>query len=168
MRQRILVPLAALVLAACAAPDVGRVTGAATSPLRDLNLVHTDIPPILIDAVQAPYATPPIANCPALGLAVRALDSTLGPDVDAPKGPARGLVEEGGGMAGDAAIGAIKSAADGLLPYRQWVRKLSGAERADARVRNAIAAGNARRAFLKGLMAANGCPWNPDPISPDP
>lgn len=168
MRLRTLLPLAALVVTACATPSTEGVTNAATSPLRDLNLVHTDIPPVLLEAVKAPYTMPPIANCPALGLAVRALDGVLGPDVDAPKEHERGLMEEGGNMASDAAIGAIKSAADGLLPYRQWVRKLSGAEWAGAQVRNAIAAGNARRAFLKGLMAASGCPWSATPIQPDP
>lgn len=168
MNARPLAALGALLLAACATPDTGRIAGAATSPLHDLNLLHASIPPVLVEAVKAPYAIPATANCPAFGLAVRELDAALAPDVDAPKAPDRGVVDQGSTLAGDAAIGAIKGAADGLLPYRSWVRKLSGAERESARVRAAIAAGNARRSFLKGMMGASGCPWRNEALQPDP
>jgi hypothetical protein len=43
------------------------------------------------------------------------------------------------------------------VPFRGWVRKLSGAERYSRQVAAAIAAGAARRAFLKGLAQGKGC-----------
>jgi len=51
----------------------------------------------------------------------------------------------------------LRSTTEGLVPFRGWVRKLSGAERYSKQVQAAIAAGAARRAFLKGLMAAKAC-----------
>ena len=43
MNARPLAALGALLLAACATPDTGRIAGAATSPLHDLNLLKTDL-----------------------------------------------------------------------------------------------------------------------------
>jgi hypothetical protein len=43
------------------------------------------------------------------------------------------------------------------VPFRGWVRKLSGAERYSKEVAAAIAAGTVRRAYLKGLGEAKGC-----------
>jgi len=40
---------------------------------------------------------------------------------------------------------------------RSWIRKLSGAERRDREVQEAIAAGIARRTYLKGVGEARGC-----------
>lgn len=151
--------VATLMLAGCAAaPDSKRVTTAATTPLSDLNLVSTPIPPLLLEARERPYALPPVTGCEALAAAVIELDELLGPDVDAAKeGPEPGLVERGSEAVGDAAVGAIQGAAAGVLPFRGWLRKLSGADRRDKEVRAAIDAGRARRGFLKGLRVAQGC-----------
>ena len=152
-------PLAlAIVLAACATPDTARVTDAATAPLSDLNLVKAPIPPVLAAAQKAPYAIPMDTACVALGSQVRALDEVLGADLDAaPTTSNPGLIERGTTAAGDAAVGALRSTAEGLVPYRGWVRKLSGAERYSKEVAAAIAAGTVRRAFLKGLRASRDC-----------
>lgn len=48
-------------------------------------------------------------------------------------------------------------AAEGIVPFRGWVRKLSGAERYAKEVAAAITAGTIRRAYLKGLGQAAGC-----------
>ncbi len=148
-----------LLCAACAAvPDSKRVTDAATSPLADLNLTRTEIPPLLAAARAAPYALPPLIDCESLGEAVVALDELLGPDLDALKDEAeRSMVERGSQAVGDAAIGAIQGAAQGVLPFRGWLRKLSGAERHSREVSAALAAGRVRRAFLKGLRVAQAC-----------
>jgi hypothetical protein len=45
-----------------------------------------------------------------------------------------------------------------VVPYRGWVRKLTGAERYSKEVAAAIAAGTVRRAFLKGVVVTRGCP----------
>jgi hypothetical protein len=68
-----------------------------------------------------------------------------------------GLVERGTGAVGQAAIGAVRGAAEGVVPFRGWVRKLTGAEQYSKDVAAAIAAGTIRRAFLKGVGQANGC-----------
>lgn len=168
--------IAAAGLAACATPDAARTpppapeTGeapakgstkladAAATPLSDLNLVRADIPLVLVAAQQDPYLVPSQPDCDQLGAQVLALDDALGPDLDAPVLLSdAGLAERGAGVVGDAAVGALRSAAEGVIPFRGWVRKLTGAERYSRAVAAAIAAGTVRRAFLKGLGQARGC-----------
>jgi hypothetical protein len=156
-----------LLLSACATPDQGRVVNAASSPLADLNIVHAEIPPVLLEAKQAPYAPAADSGCEALAAQVRALDVALGADLDAPAGAEPGLLERGSTVAGDEAVGALRGAAEGLIPYRSWVRRLTGAERYSRMVAAAIAAGGVRRAYLKGLGESRGCaaPAAPRPAS---
>jgi hypothetical protein len=52
----------------------------------------------------------------------------------------------------------VRGAAQGIVPYRSWVRKLSGAERYSKEVAAAITAGGVRRSYLKGFGQAGGCP----------
>ena len=47
--------------------------------------------------------------------------------------------------------GLSSGAASDVIPFRGWIRKLSGAERHDKYVQAAITAGAVRRAYLKGL-----------------
>ena len=155
----LVLPLLAVALAACSTPDGSpqagtQVVQAATTPLGDLNVVRADIPPVLASAQKGPYALPADRGCDALAADVRALDAALGADLDTPPTPTNpGLVERGGG----AAVGALRGAAEGAVPFRGWVRKLSGAERYAKEVASAIAAGTIRRAYLKGLGQAAGC-----------
>jgi hypothetical protein len=158
--------LAALALTGCASTDPAQtvnqagtqVAGAVTSPLADLNIVHAEIPPVLKAAAKAPYAAPADGACAALGTDVQALDAALGPDLDAPASAVQtGLVERGVETVGSVAVGSLHAAADGVLPFRTWVRKLTGAERYSKQVAAAIAAGSVRRAYLKGLGKAAGC-----------
>jgi hypothetical protein len=147
-----------LTLAACAGADTSRVTDAAGAPLNDLNLVKAPIPAVLANAQKHPYGAPVGTSCDALANEVRSLDEVLGADLDAaPSASNPGLIERGGTAVGDAAVGALRSTAEGLVPYRGWVRKLSGAERYSKEVAAAIAAGTVRRAFLKGVRAEKGC-----------
>jgi hypothetical protein len=157
MKRRVIEVLA-LALAACSAPEKLRVSEAATTPLNDLNLVHASIPAVLADAQKGPYVTPVDQSCGALLAEVRSLDEVLGPDLDAPASASNpGLIERGSTAVGNAAVGALKGAAQGVVPYRSWVRKLTGAERYSKEVSAAIAAGTIRRAFLKGVSLARGC-----------
>lgn len=170
-----LLPLA--LLAACAStggdsspkPDVpvtssskqsteARFTQAATTPLSDLNIVRAPIPPVLVAAQKSPYGLPADASCGALGTEVQALDAALGADLDTPVTAANpSLIDRGTGAAEDAAVGAVRRTTEGVIPFRGWVRKLSGAERYAKDVSAAIAAGTIRRAYLKGLGQAKGC-----------
>ncbi|MBL8275211.1 MAG: hypothetical protein JNL93_00780 [Pelomonas sp.] len=145
---------AALVLSACASSNQDKVANAATTPLSDLNVVRADIPEVLKAAAAAPYAAPADASCAGLASAIRALDEALGPDLDAPHTAGNpGLLDRGE----DAATGALQRTAEGVIPFRGWVRKLSGAERYARQVSAAITAGGVRRGFLRGVSTAKAC-----------
>ncbi|WP_240633697.1 hypothetical protein [Caulobacter flavus] len=132
--------------------------GAVTAPLRDVNLMRTKIPAVLLEAMQDPYARPQPSSCGQLTALVKPLDAALGVDLDqVPPGEDEDLMDRGRRAAGDAALGAMASAAQDLIPMRGWVRKLSGAEKHDRMVQSAMAAGAVRRAYLKGLGEARGC-----------
>jgi hypothetical protein len=132
------------------------IGGAVTAPLRDVNVLRTKIPVPLLEALAEPYARPVDAGCAALVAQVASLDEALGPDLDVQK------VEESRKKkmtktAERGAYGLVAGAAEGVIPFRGWVRKLTGAERHDKLVGNAIGAGRVRRAYLKGLGEARGC-----------
>jgi hypothetical protein len=162
MKTLLPVLLSLLVVTACSKPEVtpvGReLAGAATAPLTDLNLLKAKIPEVLLAAQQAPYAPPTDPTCEGLGAEIKLLDAALGADLDAPPGPEASLLDKGRSEVHDAAVGAVKSSAEALIPFRGWLRKLSGAEKASRQVTKAIAAGIVRRAYLKGLGQAKGCP----------
>ncbi|MDR7298510.1 hypothetical protein J2X16_003873 [Pelomonas aquatica] len=146
--------LLAAALTACASTSQDKVATAATTPLTDLNVVRADIPDVLKAAATAPYAMPADASCAGLAASIQALDEVLGPDLDAP--PAKGntgLLERGE----DAATNALQRTAEGVMPFRGWVRKLTGAERYARQVSAAITAGGVRRGFLRGVATAKSC-----------
>ena len=174
MRRLLLIAVTLPVLAACASrgdpPPVKIQTtsdankdgfeGAASAPLRDMNFLRTKIPPALLEAMADPYARPvgKKISCDTLIALVAPLDLALGEDLD--RKPADGsedLMDRGKRMAGSAALGAMASAAQDLIPMRGWVRKLSGAEKHDQLVQSAIASAAVRRAYLKGLGESRGC-----------
>ena len=135
------------------------VQGAVAAPLRDLNVLRTKIPDVLLEALADPYQRPPrgvrqskSAQCGQLVSLIQPLDEALGDDLDLPP------TADGGGIDGrGTTLGLIASAASDVIPFRGWVRKLSGAERHDKLVQSAILAGAVRRAYLKGLGESRGC-----------
>lgn len=137
------------------------VQGAASAPLRDLNVLRTKIPAVLLEAMTDPYARPaPLpkragkpAQCAQLTALIQPLDDALGADLDTPSQDEDDLLQKGR----TTALGAAASLASDAIPFRGWVRKLSGAERHDKLVIAAITAGGVRRAYLKGLGEARGC-----------
>lgn len=131
---------------------------AAATPLTDLNLVNAPIPQVLLDAQKAPYGEPADGTCAGITAQVRALDAVLGADLDQPATPANpSLIERGAGLAAQSATQSMRGAAESVVPFRAWVRKLSGAERYSRHVAAAIAAGTVRRSFLKGMGQVRGC-----------
>ena len=135
-----------------------QIGDAITAPLNDLNIVRTAIPEVLRDAQKNPYAVPKDQSCESIASDVKNLDEVLGADLDTPvtsKNPS--LVERSVDTISDASISAIKKTTEGVVPFRNWVRKLSGAERASKTVAAAIAAGGIRRAYLKGIGQAKNC-----------
>ncbi len=163
-----------LLLAACAStPDPARtasteetaatndvrsqkIGGAITAPLSDFNLVQTPIPVVLQIAQNGPYAPLTDTSCANIAAAVLALDAALGPDVDAP-GHEHSLTEKGASAIENAGISALRSTTEGIVPFRGWIRKLTGAERYSEKVASAIGAGVVRRAYLKGVGYSNHC-----------
>jgi hypothetical protein len=131
---------------------------AVTAPLDDLNLKHVEIPDVLTRAVENPYAMDGLTRCEGIAAEVGRLDEALGPDLDeAPPPDTRTRGQKLKQAAGDAVVGAVEDETRGVLPFRGWIRKLSGAERRDKRVAAAINAGKIRRGYLKGAGMRMNC-----------
>jgi hypothetical protein len=102
----------------------------------------------LTAAKAAPYARPVAASCDALFANIRTLDEVLGTDLDAPPTDANpGLVERAGTFAAEQATNAVRRSAEGVVPFRSWVRKLTGAERFQAGGRSDRSGHGAPRVF---------------------
>jgi hypothetical protein len=128
--------------------------GAAQAPLRDLNVIRTQVPDILIQAMADPYARPTTKKCSELVALIQPLNDALGADIDTPA-----TVEEQGMMqrSRPMALGAVAGVASDVIPFRGVIRQVSGAARHDEYVQAAIVAGFSRRAYLKGLGEVRGC-----------
>ena len=132
------------------------LSGAVTAPLRDVNVLRTNIPASLLIATAEPYARPQDLGCGGLTAEVRSLNEALGPDLDDPAGEKKDrLISRK--AAENVALGMVAGTAQDVIPFRGWVRKLTGAERHDKLVGRSIHAGQVRRAYLKGLGEARGC-----------
>jgi hypothetical protein len=129
------------------------VKGVAESPLRDLNVLRTKIPPVLLEAMADPYQRPAARGCAQLNVLLQPLNDALGADLDAPEPDPDDLM----GRSKDTAFGVMAGAASDVIPFRGWIRRLTGAERHDRVVQQAITAGAVRRSYLKGLGEAKGC-----------
>jgi hypothetical protein len=127
--------------------------GAASAPLRDVNVLRTKIPDVLLKAMADPYARPPKANCAGITSQILPLNGALGADLDEVAVDEDDLMERGR----ESVLGVMAGAASSVIPFRGWVRQLSGAERHDKLVSAAITAGAVRRAYLKGLGETRGC-----------
>jgi hypothetical protein len=135
----------------------GGFLNAAATPLRDVGIIRPDVPD-MIETMNYPYDVANLAQgCPAVLYEVGRLDAILGDESYQP-GSESNLYARVGDAAGDAAVGAVAGAAADIVPYRSWVRRLSGANRAEREAAAAYALGEQRRAFLRGYGAALGCP----------
>jgi hypothetical protein len=167
MRPHALALLMLLALPACAtAPADGsskiqttsqanreNLQSAMESPLRDVNLLRTKIPAVLLDAMADPYARPRPLNCATISAQLAPLNGALGADLDEPATDEDDLMERGR----ETALGVMAGAASSVIPFRGWVRRLTGAERHDKLVTAAVTAGAVRRGYLKGLGESKGC-----------
>ncbi|MFA9273956.1 MAG: hypothetical protein ACEQSE_03695 [Candidatus Aquirickettsiella gammari] len=132
-----------------------RVGSAMTSPLSDLNIVRTDIPEVLINARKAPYLIVPGADCSWYERELQNLNEVLGPDVDAAQVDEHGNIVER--ELGNATISALRSFTEGFVPFRSWVRRLTGADSHAREVAAASIAGIVRRSYLKGVVSGKSC-----------
>lgn len=163
MAARLLIGLV-LVASPTLAAGVGEVhqrdtlRDAAMAPLEDLNLKQKPIPEVLTQAVADPYAVEGLARCEAVAREIGRLDEALGPDLDeAPPPDDRTKLKKVGAAVRDAGIAEIRNQTTDVLPFRGWVRKLTGAARHDKKVQAAIRAGEVRRGYLKGYGMNMNC-----------
>ena len=122
----------------------------ASQPVRDIGLDKDEIPPVLLKAVENPYATPASRTCKGLKASLGELNAVLGEDftVGAKANENRtGKIAE--------AVG--KTIVNSLIPFRGLVREISGAAPQERRLQAAVTAGIARRGYLRGLAANKGC-----------
>jgi hypothetical protein len=129
---------------------------AARQPFRDVGLIRPEIPPLLANLTY-PYSTVSLApGCAAVAYEIAQLDSVLGPESFQP-GPDRNIWDRSGDFAEEQAIDVVQGTAQDLIPFRSWVRRLSGASRAERDALRAFANGQQRRTFLRGYGASLGC-----------
>lgn len=138
--------------------DKDTLRDAALAPLEDLNLKQKGIPDVLLRARADPYDMEGLSRCEPIAGEIGRLDGALGPDLDeAPAPDTRTRAQKVGGAIKDAGISEVRSESRGLLPFRGWVRKLTGAARHDKKVQAAIRAGEVRRGYLKGVGMRMNC-----------
>lgn len=154
---------AGLLVVAIASCGTGRtsdtrrgVSDAAYVPFRDVGLIRPEIP-LLLRNLQYPYATATLSDCSAVVDAIAQLDAVLGPESYQP-GPNRNVWDRSGDFVEEQTIQAARDTAADLVPFRSWVRRISGASRAERDALRAVANGQQRRTFLRGYGASLGCP----------
>ncbi|QIQ85914.1 hypothetical protein [Erythrobacter sp.] len=155
--NRALAPAALALMGVCAAapaqaqvakPDAD-VEDIARTPLEDLNIDGSEIPAVLVEAAEAPYAREELTDCNAIVAEIARIDTVLGPDYDYLGRP------EGGLKPGRVAKGLVGS----LIPFRGILREVTGAAGEKRALVYAITAGMVRRGFLKGLGMGRGCDY---------
>lgn len=134
-------------------------------PLDDVGIDRDEVPPMLLVLIDDPYHPPGSTNCSALRRELSQIDFLIGPDTDysqtAGEGDAAGDEESwlakgaqrGAQAAHDVAVGFVKSKLN-LIPFRSVIRYVSGAKKHEKEMAQATEAGRLRRAYLKGLVAA--------------
>ena len=161
-------PLALLLLAlagpAIAQTDPGTMQqhdtfrDAATAPLEDLNLKQKSIPAVLQRAVADPYDMTGLNRCEPIAAEIGRLDAALGPDLDeAPPPDNRSKGKKVADAAYGVGVSGVRDTTRDVLPFRSWIRKLTGAAKHDKAIAKAIQSGGVRRGYLKGVGMRMNC-----------
>ena len=127
-------------------------------PLEDLNLKREKIPKEL-KRVERVYPEVPPESCFMIAFEIRELDAVLGPDEDDPSEIADSLsmTARAKEKAGELARDGVRDVAADQIPFRDLIRRASGAKRHERKVDEAYDRGAQRRTYLKGLGDAMGC-----------
>ena len=156
--------VAVLLVATIAACSSGRTADtrrgaveAAQTPFRDLNLMRQEIP-MMLRNLQYPYNTAALRRDAPLSTPKSATSIPSLARRASSQGPSRNIWDRSGDFAEEQTIDAIQGTAQDLIPFRSWVRRLTGASRAERDALRAFANGQQRRTFLRGYGAALGCP----------
>jgi hypothetical protein len=137
----------ALVLggAMAAAPAFAQVkSGAETGT----GLTGGEIPPLLKQIEADPYRPPAAPACQTVPAEIAEITKVIGPDFNSPtvaQTKQEDYKERGAGVARS------------LIPYGGAFRAVSGADKKDKALREAVGAGLARRGFLRGVMLNTNC-----------
>lgn len=157
---------------------------AAQTPLEDINIKRQAIPEKLEQVSANPYALPTPVNCASVTGEIASLDTVLGPDFimvagggmnDSLSSTYKNLhnvswqnkdqyIDHSSSFIQQRAADEVKSHAS-ILPYRHWLRWISGADAHAKKVAQAYEAGKLRRAFLKGVAVNLHC-WKVEPVKP--
>jgi len=122
----------------------------ATTPLSDFNIKKDEVPAVLVTAREKPYSLAGMTRCSAITTEIAQLDGVLGDDID--------IARDDGGS--NISVGNVaKSLVRSLIPFGGVIRELSGANAQERKWEEAIYAGSARRAFLKGVGQQRGCKY---------
>jgi hypothetical protein len=119
------------------------------TPATDLNLKRDEIPALLADAEEDAYGLEGLGSCRRLATAISELDQVLGDDLDLPQVNGKRIRP---GHTAQQVVGSF-------IPFRGVIREISGANAQERKLQSAIAAGSARRSFLKGTGQARGCAY---------
>jgi len=150
---------------------------AVTAPLEDLNVRRHEIPPVLLRAEANPYDLTRMDHCEGIAAEVGSLDDALGPDLDEPPPPEPvDPNDKRADQASQLTLNAVRDTSRSVIPFRGWVRRLTGAEQHSQAVQAAVRAGSQRRGYLKGIGMRMNCapPAAPswfrpvDPTAPKP
>jgi hypothetical protein len=131
--------VAALAASPALALERETIPGAAMQPLRDLSVIRQETPQVLQKAAEAPYAA--AGDCELMRQEIADLDAVLGDDLDA--------VNDDGGTLMTTAVKSVVR-----LPFSGIIRRITGAQKRDQAYQDALVAGVARRAYLKGALTA--------------
>ena len=140
--------------------EVGDPNGlgdAVLTPVKDMNLRRVEVPDALA-RIQNPYADLP-ETCVGLVFEMAELDAVLGPDYDDAAREAELARMEQAKRFGIKSMGNLVG---DLVPFRGVVRRVSGASRAEAELREAFRLGLVRRGYLRGVSEARECEKTPD------
>jgi len=136
----------ALALPAAAQVKAGSESG--------LGLTGADVPPLLKDIKAEPYQAPTAPACLTIPFELQQINELIGADIDTPpEHQDKSLTDRGAQMA------------RGLLPYGGVVRFVTGANKKDQELREAVLAGYARRGYLRGVQANLKCQADPPPAA---
>jgi hypothetical protein len=124
---------------AFAQPEKESIGDAVVQPLRDLSVIRQKTPQILQKAAEAPYAA--AGDCALMRQEIADLDEILGDDI--------GAVNDDGSTIVTSAVKSVVK-----LPFAGIIRRITGAQKRDQAYEDALVAGVARRAYLKGAMTA--------------
>ena len=130
---------------------------AALSPLSDFNIRKRERPEVLMRLKEENlYYVSDRTDCDVLVIRIAELDDVLGDDYDVKETSSSTLAKVGKAGKG-ATLSGVASTAGTYIPGRSIVRAVSGAKARQKETREIYQKGIARRSYIKGLAASQGC-----------